>query len=86
MSEARLPLRMARSIEFRHHPTMTACWIWNGEIDKTRGPIVSYPRGEATTARAAVYRILIDDDCPALKDLCGESNCVNPHHMEELGS
>ena len=76
-----LPLRIARNIAFRHHPTLTACWIWTGQVHKVKGPIVSYPRGTPTTARSAVYRLL-KGQSQRLKNLCGEDLCVNPHHME----
>jgi hypothetical protein len=81
--DRKLPLRIARKIRFQAHPTLTACWIWTGEISKTKGPLVSY-EGPTTTARSVVYRIL-KGESSRLKNVCGESNCVNPHHMEDRG-
>lgn len=84
MTEGRtLPLRIARNIQFRAHATLTACWIWTGEINKTKGPVASY-QGISTTARSVVYRILMGKS-RRLKNVCGESKCVNPHHMEPRG-
>jgi hypothetical protein len=78
-----LPLRMARKIRFQAHETLTACWIWTGEISKTKGPVVSND-GVSTTARSVVYQILMGQR-RRLKNVCGEDNCVNPHHMEPRG-
>jgi hypothetical protein len=79
----KLPLRIARNIRFQAHGTLTACWIWTGEISKAKGPVVWY-EGALTTARSVVYRILKGKRC-RLKNMCGEGNCVNPHHMEPRG-
>ena len=76
--------RIARSIRFQQHPTMTACWIWTGPFDHGNKAIACVD-GEKTTARRAVY-LRYRDELPDgnLKPQCREALCVNPSHMREV--
>lgn len=69
---------IARLIRFQHHPTLTACWVWTGPVDR------GSPRMTGTnhSARQDVYeRILGRRPGGKLKPSCGVRLCVNPHHQ-----
>ncbi|QEA10856.1 hypothetical protein [Mycobacterium phage Weirdo19] len=76
-----IPFRaIARSIRFRHHPTLTACWVWTGPFH----PVTGGPRISTTghSARQDVFeRITGTRPEGNLRPTCGTPECVNPHHM-----
>lgn len=73
---------IARSIRFQQHPSVTACWVWTGYLNKGQ-PTVFFDGG-THTAKRAVYKTL-RGELPEgnLKFHCGTSLCVNPAHVKE---
>lgn len=83
MSPALIAVRdVARSIRFQQHPTLTACWVWTGYTDATRGYGIVCIGGHQHTARRAVYTRYRGEPEGNLKPKCGVNLCVNPSHQE----
>lgn len=69
---------IARTVRFQHHPTMGACWVWTGRVDR------GMPAGNTSTrsVRQDVYERIIGRRADGyLKPGCGVQLCVNPRHM-----
>lgn len=71
----KFPLSVVRNVRFQSHPTRTACWIWTAKSPKLTH------QGIERSARQTIYRLVYGDAPKRLDDLCGENQCVNPHHM-----
>lgn len=69
---------IARNVRFQPHPTMTACWVWTGRVDRGTPTVAA----SGYSARQDVYeRILGNRPGGNLKPACGTQLCVNPGHM-----
>lgn len=71
---------IARKIRFRQHPTLTACWVWQGYFQSPNAP----KTGAGRSARQDIFeRVRGYRPGGRIVLLCGAEDCVNPHHVKD---
>jgi hypothetical protein len=67
-------------------PADTACWLWDGALDRDGEPVlhITTPKGTRTMRRvkrivAAMFWTL--EDAHDVVHHCGTGNCLNPNHF-----
>lgn len=76
-------VRFLEKVEIREGAT--ACWLWQGEIDKTGGyPAFRHP--DTKWAHRASYLLFVGPipDGDHVDHLCENRKCVKPDHLEAV--